>query len=86
MWLQAQSLAGLVAIPVIAWVLSERRGVIKPARLVRSLIAGIGLQVLIAGLMLNVPAARTAKEFAASIQKDAAIWQCLAKVTDLKDK
>jgi tripartite-type tricarboxylate transporter receptor subunit TctC len=33
-----------------------------------------------------VPAARTAKEFAASIQKDAAIWQGLAKVTDLKDK
>ena len=64
MWLQAQSLAGLVAIPVIAWVLSERRGVIKPARLVRSLIAGIGLQVLIAGLMLNVPAARTAFDWA----------------------
>src|SRR6478736_6475723 len=37
-----------------------RRAAIKPARLVRILIAGIGLQVLIAGLMLNVPAARAA--------------------------
>jgi len=64
MWLQVQSLAGLVAIPLIAWALSERPGVIKPARLVRILIAGIGLQVLIAGLMLNVPTARTAFDWA----------------------
>jgi len=33
-----------------------------------------------------VPPSRSAKEFAASIKKDAAIWQGLAKVTDLKDK
>ncbi|VTU30842.1 Argininosuccinate lyase [Variovorax sp. SRS16] len=33
-----------------------------------------------------VPPSRTAKEFAASIKKDAAIWQSLAKTTDLKDK
>ena len=64
MWLQAQSLAGLAGIPVLAWALSERRGVIKPARLARILIAGIGLQVLIAGLMLNVPAARAAFDWA----------------------
>jgi CNT family concentrative nucleoside transporter len=64
MWLQVQSLAGLVAIPLMAWALSERPGVIRPARLVRILIAGIGLQVLIAGLMLNVPAARTAFDWA----------------------
>jgi CNT family concentrative nucleoside transporter len=64
MWLQAQSLVGLVAIPLIAWALSERRAAIKPARLVRILIAGIGLQVLIAGLMLNVPAARAAFDWA----------------------
>jgi len=64
MWLQAQSLVGLAAIPLIAWVLSERRAAIKPARLVRILIAGIGLQVMIAGLMLNVPAARAAFDWA----------------------
>ena len=64
MWLQAQSLVGLLAIPLIAWVLSERRAAIKPTRLVRILIAGIGLQVLIAGLMLNVPAARAAFDWA----------------------
>lgn len=33
-----------------------------------------------------VPPARSAKEFEASIKKDAAIWQGLAKITDLKDK
>src|SRR5215471_7359899 len=64
MWLQAQSLVGVVAIPLIAWALSERRAAIKPARLVRILIAGIGLQALIAGLMLNVPAARAAFDWA----------------------
>ena len=64
MWLQAQSLVGLVAIPLIAWALSERRAAIKPARLGRILLAGIGLQVLIAGLMLNVPAARAAFDWA----------------------
>ena len=37
MWLQAQSLVGLVAIPPIAWALSERRGAIAPARLARIL-------------------------------------------------
>ncbi|HEY7084436.1 MAG TPA: nucleoside transporter C-terminal domain-containing protein [Hyphomicrobiaceae bacterium] len=64
MWLQAQSLVGLLAIPLIAWALSERRAAIKPTRLVRILMAGIGLQVLIAGLMLNVPAARAAFDWA----------------------
>ena len=51
MWLQGQSLVGLVAIPAIAWALSERHGAIKPTRLARILIGGVGLQVLIAGLM-----------------------------------
>jgi len=64
MWLQAQSVVGLIAIPLSAWALSERRAAIKPARLARILIAGIGLQVLIAGLMLNVPAARAAFDWA----------------------
>jgi hypothetical protein len=33
-----------------------------------------------------VPVSRNAREFAASIKKDAAIWQGLARVTNLKDK
>ena len=64
MWLQAQSLVGLVAIPAIAWALSERRWAIAPARLARILIGGVGLQVLVAGLMLNVPASRAAFDWA----------------------
>ncbi len=67
MWLQAQSLVGLVAIPLIAWAISEKRGAIAPARLVRILLGGVGLQVLIAGLMLNVPAARAAFGWADSL-------------------
>src|SRR5438105_15848621 len=64
MWLQGQSLVGLVAIPAIAWALSERHSAIAPARLVRILVGGVGLQVLIAGLMLNVPASRAAFDWA----------------------
>jgi CNT family concentrative nucleoside transporter len=64
MWLQAQSLVGLVAIPAIAWALSERRWAIAPARLARILLGGVGLQVLIAGLMLNVPTSRAAFDWA----------------------
>ena len=56
MWLQGQSLVGLVAIPAIAWALSERHGAIAPARLARILVGGVGLQVLIAGLRLLAPA------------------------------
>src|SRR5262245_9419824 len=64
---QAQSLIGLLAIPLIAWALSERRGAIKALRLARILVAGIGLQVAIAGVMLNIPAARAAFDWAASL-------------------
>jgi concentrative nucleoside transporter, CNT family len=67
MWLQAQSLIGLIAIPLIAWALSERRGAIGQARLTRILIGGLGLQVLIAGVMLNVPASRAAFDWAANL-------------------
>ena len=40
----------------------------------------------IEGQNMIVPASRSAKEFAASIKKDAAIWQGLAIKADLKDK
>ena len=67
MSLQAQSLIGLFVIPPIAWAISERRGAIAPARLARILIAGIGLQVPIAGVMLNMPASRAAFDWAAGL-------------------
>ncbi|UUZ62662.1 tripartite tricarboxylate transporter substrate binding protein [Polaromonas sp. P1-6] len=40
----------------------------------------------IEGQNMIVPASRSAKQFAASIKKDAAIWQGLAITADLKDK
>jgi tripartite-type tricarboxylate transporter receptor subunit TctC len=40
----------------------------------------------IEGQNMIVPPSRNAHEFAASIKKDAVIWQGLAKVTDLSDK
>ena len=67
MSLQAQSAIGLVAIPLIAWLLSERRTAIGPARLARLILAGLGLQLLIAGIMLNVPAVRVAFDWAAGL-------------------
>src|SRR5262245_6340289 len=67
MWLQAQSLIGLIAIPLIAWALSERRGALPRARLIRILVGGVGLQVVIAGIMLNVPASRAAFDWAGSL-------------------
>ena len=67
MTLQAQSLVGLVAIPLIAWLLSEQRSAIAPARLMRLLLAGLGLQLVIAGIMLNVAAVRVAFDWAAGL-------------------
>jgi concentrative nucleoside transporter, CNT family len=66
MGLQAQSLIGLVVIPVIAWALSERRGM-APLRLARVILAGLVLQFAIAGVMLNVPASRAAFDWAAGL-------------------
>jgi CNT family concentrative nucleoside transporter len=64
---QAQSAIGLVAIPLFAWLLSEKRAAIAPARLARLLLAGIGLQLAIAGVMLNVPGVRGAFDWAAGL-------------------
>src|SRR5262245_31663144 len=64
---QVQSLVGLLAIPLIAWVLSERRVAIGPPRLARLLLAGVGLQAAIAGIMLNVAAVRGAFDLAAGL-------------------
>jgi CNT family concentrative nucleoside transporter len=64
---QVQSLIGLVAIPLIAWALSERRASLGPARLARLALAGLGLQAAIAGIMLNVAAVRGAFDLAAGL-------------------
>ena len=40
---------------------------IAPARLACILVAGIGLQIVIAGVMLNIPAVRAAFDWAASL-------------------
>ena len=58
--LQLQSLLGLAVIPLIAWLLSERRMAFEPTRLARMIAVAVLLQVAIAGLMLNVPVVRAA--------------------------
>jgi concentrative nucleoside transporter, CNT family len=67
MSLQLQSLVGLVVIPLIAWALSERRAVLEPTRLLRIAAGGVALQAIIAGVMLNVPAARGLFDWAGGI-------------------
>ena len=67
MTLQAQSAIGLVTIPLIAWLLSEHRSAIALPRLLRLLLAGLGLQLVIAGMMLNVAAVRVAFDWAAGL-------------------
>jgi CNT family concentrative nucleoside transporter len=67
MELQAQSLLGLALLPFIAWVLSEKRGALTGAHLVRIILAGVGLQVAIAALMLTIPASRALFDWAAGL-------------------
>ncbi|HEY7549547.1 MAG TPA: nucleoside transporter C-terminal domain-containing protein [Hyphomicrobiaceae bacterium] len=64
---QVQSLIGLVAIPLIAWAVSERRASLSTGRLARLALAGLGLQAAIAGIMLNVAAVRGAFDLAAGL-------------------
>jgi concentrative nucleoside transporter, CNT family len=67
MLLQAQSAIGIVALPFIAWLLSEKRQALSPRRLARVVLAGTGLQIAIAAIMLNVPASRAAFDWAAGL-------------------
>jgi concentrative nucleoside transporter, CNT family len=60
MMLQVQSLIGLIAIPLIAWGLSENRRLAAGKRFVRLVAGGVALQIVIAALMLNVPLVRAA--------------------------
>jgi CNT family concentrative nucleoside transporter len=55
-----QSLVGLVALPLIALALSEQRGALAHGRAARMALAGIAMQVVLAGLLLNLPALRAA--------------------------
>lgn len=67
MALQVQSLIGLAVIPLLAWVLSENRRAREPARLLRIVLAGLGLQLVIAAVMLNLAFVRVAFDWAAGL-------------------
>jgi CNT family concentrative nucleoside transporter len=67
MALQAQSLIGLAVIPLLAWALSENRRAHKRAQLMRIMLAGLGLQIVIAAVMLNIAAVRVAFDWAAGL-------------------
>lgn len=63
MLLQLQSLAGLVAIPLLAWMLSENRRLASGRGSFRIVLGGILLQIAIAALMLNVAPVRAAFDY-----------------------
>src|SRR5689334_9257033 len=67
MLLQAQSAIGILALPFLAWLLSEKRWALSLRRLARIVLAGTGLQLAIAAIMLNVPASRAAFDWAAGL-------------------
>lgn len=63
--LQAQSLFGLVMIPLLAWALSERRRALAVGPTLRFVAAAILIQIAVAGLMLNVPPIRALFDYPA---------------------
>jgi len=67
MALQVQSLIGLAVIPLLAWAWSENRRAHEPARLLRIVLAGLGLQLAIAAVMLNLAFVRVAFDWAAGL-------------------
>ena len=67
MELQLQSLLGLVAIPLLAYLMSEDRAALKPLRILRLITVGIALQVAIAGVMLNVEPLRLVFDWLAGL-------------------
>ena len=62
--LQAQSAVGLIAIPLLAWLMSEQRRALSVSALVRIIGAGLALQLAIAAAMLNIPASRSLFDWA----------------------
>jgi CNT family concentrative nucleoside transporter len=67
MSLQLQSAVGLLAIPFLAWLMSERRADLAAAPTRRLVITGIVLQLVIAGAMLNVEVLRAALAWPAAL-------------------
>ena len=63
--LQLQSLFGLIALPLIAWGLSEGRRQLDSTRSGRLVLAAILVQIVIAGAMLRVPLLRALIEWPA---------------------
>ena len=55
MGLMLQSLCGLIVIPLIAWLLSERRDALPIGHAVKFAVGGIALQFIIAGLFILIP-------------------------------
>ena len=51
-----QGLIGIVAFPLIAWLLSENR---QRAEM-RAVVIGLGIQIALAALLLGIPAAKDA--------------------------
>ncbi len=60
MLLMLQSLCGIVLIPLAAWALSEDRREIGARSALRVVVAGLAIQVVIAALLLGIPASRMA--------------------------
>lgn len=56
--LAMQSLVGIAAIAALAWALSEERGLVPPGRAARIFVSSITVQLVIALVLLKVPAAR----------------------------
>lgn len=52
-----QSILGILAIPLISWVLSERRSLTEPKKLARIVMGGLAIQIVIAALLVFVPQA-----------------------------
>lgn len=57
MLLSLQSLAGVIALPLIAWALSENRGALGGAETARRVALGLLAQFLIAGVLIGFPPA-----------------------------
>jgi CNT family concentrative nucleoside transporter len=55
--LALQSLAGVVALPLIAWLISEDRRAATPGVMLRRVAFAIAAQFLIAAVLLRIPAA-----------------------------
>lgn len=67
MGLQAQSAIGLLAIPLLAWLISERRSALALPHLARVVGVGLLLQIAIAAAMLNIPASRAVFDWAGGL-------------------